>query len=65
MFIAQMLLCSSLAVRCIGVEDENGLVSNLAACEKRIKEMVIDAREIMPLFVVVHVDCKVVKGIAV
>ena len=52
MFIAQMLLCSSIAAKCIGVEDETGLVSNVAACEKRIEEMVSDAREIMPLFVV-------------
>ena len=65
MFIAQMLLCSSIVVRCIGVEDETGLVSNLKACEMRIEEMVNDAREIMPLFVVVHVDCKEVEGIAV
>ena len=65
MFIAQMLLCSSIVARCIGVEDETGLVSNVAACEKRIEEMVSDAREIMPFFVVVHVDCKEVEGIAV
>ena len=58
MFIAQMLLCSSIAARCVGVEDETGLVSNVAACEKRIEEMVSDAQEIMPLFVVVHVGCK-------
>ena len=65
MFIAQMLLCSSLAARCIGVEDDNGIVANVKACEKRIEEMVNDAREIMPLFVVVHVDCKEIKGFAV
>lgn len=65
MFIAQMLLCSSIAARCIGVEDETGLVSNVKACEKRIEEMVIDARDIMPLFVVVHVDCKRIEGMAV
>ena len=65
MFIAQMLLCSSIAAECIGVADNTGLVSNVAACEKRIQEMVNDAREIMPLFVVVHVDCKEVDGIAV
>ena len=65
MFIAQMLLCSSIAARGIGVEDETGLVSNFAACEKRIDEMVSAAREIMRLFVVVHVDCKKVDGVAV
>ena len=65
MFIAQMLLCSSLAARCIGVEDKTGLVTNVAACAKRIEEMVSDAREIMPFYVVVHVDCKVVDGVAV
>ena len=48
MFIAQMLLCSSIAARCVGVEDNTGMVSN-EACEKRIEEMVNDAREIMPL----------------
>ena len=65
MFLAQLLLCSSIAAKCIGIEDETGLVSNVKACEKRIEEMVIDAREIMPLFVVVHVDCKEVDGISV
>ncbi len=65
MFIAQMLLCSSIAVKCIGVEDNTGLVTNVAACAKRIEEMVSDAQEIMPFYVIVHVDCKVVDGIAV
>ena len=48
MFIAQMLLCSSIAARCIGVEDKTGLITNAAACAKRIEEMVSDTREIMP-----------------
>ena len=65
MFIAQLLLCSSIAARCVGVEDETGLVADFEACEKRIEEMVSDAREILPLFVVVHVGCKEVDGIAV
>ena len=65
MFIAQMLLCSSIAAKCIGFKDESGFVSNVAACEKRIEEMVSNAREIMPLFVVVHVECKEADGIAV
>ena len=65
MFIAQMLLCSSIAAKCIGVEDEAGLVLNIKACEKRIEEMVNDAREIMPLFTVVGVDCKEIEGLAV
>ena len=65
MFIAQLLLCSSIAIRCIGVEDETGLVSNVEACQKRIEEMVTDARELMPQFVVVHVDCKQIEGFAV
>ena len=65
MFIAQMLLCSSIAARCIGVEDKTGMVSDVKECEKRIEEMVIDAREMMPSFVVVHVDCKEIVGFAV
>ena len=65
MFIAQILLCSSIAATCVGVEDETGLISDVRACEKRIEEMVSDVREIMPLFVVVHVDCKEVDGISV
>ena len=65
MFLAQMLLCSSIAARCVGVEDETGLVSDFAACEKRIEQMASDAREIMPHFVVVFVGCKEVNGIAV
>lgn len=65
MFIAQLLLCSSIAAKCIGIEDETGLVSNVKACEKRLEEMVSDAREIMPLFIVVYVDCKEIEAIAV
>lgn len=65
MFIAQMLLCSSIAISCIRVEDETGLVADVKACEKRIEEMVSDARKIIPLFVVVQVECKVVEGFAV
>ena len=65
MFIAQLLLCSSIAARCIGVEDKTALVTNVAVCAKRIEEMVSDAREIMPFFVVVHVGCRVADGIAV
>ena len=65
MFIAQMLLCSSILARCIGVEDETGMVSDVKACEKRIEEMVTDVRETMPSFVVVHIDCKEIVGFAV
>ena len=65
MFLAQMLLCSSIAARCVGFEDDTGLVSNVVACQKRIEEMVSDVQEIMPLFVVVHVGCKAVDGIKV
>ncbi len=65
MFLAQMLLFSLTAARCIGVEDEIGLVANVNACEKRKEAMVNEAREIIPFLVVVHVDCKVIKGFAV
>ena len=65
MFLAQMLLCSLTVARCIGVEVEIGLIANVNTCEKRIEEMVNDAREISPFFVVVHVDCKEIKGFAV
>ena len=65
MFIAQMLLCSSIVGGCIGVKDQAGLVSDVKACEKRIEEMVSDAREIMPRFFVVHVECKPINGFAV
>ena len=65
MFVAQMLLCNSIVARCIGVEDQTGMVSDVKACEKRIEEMVNDAREIMPSFFVVHVDCNEIVGLAV
>ena len=65
MFIAQMLLCSSLAGQCVGLEDNTGVVASVKACEKRIEEMVNDALEIMPRFVVVHVDCKKVAGFSI
>ena len=65
MFIAHLLLCSSLAASCIGIEDETGLVSNVKECEKRLEEMISDARDIMPFFVVVYVDCKEIEAMAV
>ena len=49
MFIAQILLCSSIAATCVGVEDETGLISDVTACEKRIEEMVNEALEVMPI----------------
>ena len=65
MFLAHMLLCGSIAARRIGLEEETGLVLNVAAFVKRIEEMVSDVREIMTLFVVVHVDFKKVDRIDV
>ena len=58
MFVAQMLLCSSIVAGCIGVEDETGLVPGVKALEKRIEEMVTDARETMQSLVVVCVYCE-------
>ena len=60
-----MLLCSSVVVRFIEVQDETGLVLSVTACEKRIRDMVSDSREIMLLLVVVHVDCSFVNGVSV
>ena len=65
MFIAQILLCSSIAVKCIGIEDGAGMVSDIEICAKRLEAMVDDARETMPRFIVVSVDCKEVEGFAI
>lgn len=65
MFIAQILLCSSIASKCIGIEDGAGMVSDIENCAERLEAMVNDARETMPRFFVVRVDCKEVEGIAI
>ena len=54
--IGQRLLRTSISARCIGVVDETGLVLNVTKYEKRIEDMVSEARGIMPLFVALHLD---------
>ena len=56
MLIGQRLLRTSISARCIGVVDETGLVLNVTKYEKRIEDMVSEARGIMPLFVALHLD---------
>ena len=65
MFAAQILLCSSIAAQCIGFEDDAITGTDILACEKRIEEIIVDARDVMPWFRVVHADCKKLPGLSV
>ena len=65
MFIAQLFLCSAIANKCIGLEDDTGIVRDFSACEKRIEEMVTDAGIFMPDYQVLHVGCTKLPGFSV
>ena len=65
MFVAEIILCSSIAGQCVGLEDRYKLNVDLVACEKRAEALVQDANEAMPQFFVAHTICKRVPGLAI
>ena len=65
MFAAQILLCSSITAKCIGFEDDAITGVDILACEKRIEEIIVDARDVLPFYKVVHADCKKLPGFSV
>ena len=64
MFIAQIILCSSIFGQCVGFEDRNITSVDLVACEKRAESLVQNASKSMPHFVVAHTRCKKIPGFA-
>ncbi len=64
MFVAQIILCSSIYGQCVGFEDRNIANRNLVGCEKRVELLVQDASKSMPQFVVAHTRCKKIPGLA-
>ena len=62
MFIAQIILCSSLLGKCVGFEDSNLVNIDLVTCEKRAEALVQDVSLSMPHFVVAHARCKKIPG---
>ena len=65
MFAAQILLCSSIAAQCIGFEDDAIIGADILVCEKRIEKIIVDARNVLPWFEVVHADCRKLPGFSV
>ncbi len=62
MFIAQIILCSSIVAQCVGFEDRDKVNIDLVACEKRAEALVQDASKSMPQFVVARARCKKIPG---
>ena len=65
MFIANLFLCSVITSKCLGLQDDTGIVRDLSACEKRIEEMVTDVGIFMPDYQVMHVGCTKLPGFSV
>ena len=65
MFVAEIILCTSIAGQCIGLEDTYKLNADLVACEKRAEALVQDASKSMPQFFVAHTSCKRIPGLAI
>ena len=65
MFVAQIVLCSSIVGQCVGFEDRNNVNIDLVTCEKRAEALAQDASKSMPQFVVVGTRCKKIPGFAV
>ena len=65
MFVAEIILCSSIAGQCVGLADRYKLNVDLVACEKRAEALVQDARKSMPELFVAHKSCKRIPGLAI
>ena len=65
MFVAEIILCSSIAGQCVGLEDRYRLNVDLVACEKRAEALVENASKSMPQFFVAHTSCKRIPGLAI
>ena len=50
MFAAKILLCSSITAQCISFEDDAITGADILACEKRIEEIIVDARDVLPWY---------------
>ena len=64
MFVAQIILCSSIVGQCIGFEDSGTYNLDINACEKRAEALAQDAGEAMPYFVIARTSCKKIPGFA-
>ena len=64
MFVAQIILCSSIVGHCVGFEDSGIYNLDINACEKRVEALAQDAGQSMPHFVVARKNCKKIPGFA-
>jgi len=65
MFVAQIILCSSIFSHCVGFEDENKYSPDRLSCEKRIEVLIKEADQSLPQFVVARSNCRKIPGHAV
>ena len=65
MFIAQIILCSSLLGQCIGFEDRDKYSVDITDCEKRAEALAEDAGRSIPGLVVARTRCKKLPGFAI
>ena len=65
MFVAQIILCSSIVGQCVGFEDRNKVNIDLVTCVKRAEALAQDASNSMPQFVVAGTRCKKIPVFAI
>jgi outer membrane murein-binding lipoprotein Lpp len=65
MFLAQIILCSSLVGQCVGFEDIDEYSLNITDCEKRVEALAEDAGKSIPGLVVARKRCKKLPGFAI
>ena len=65
MFLAQIILCSSLLGQCIGFEDRDKYSVDITDCEKRAEALAEDAGRSIPGVVLARTRCKKLPGFAI
>ena len=65
MFLAQIILCSSLVGQCISFEDRDKYSVDITDCEKRAEALAEDAGRSIPGLVVARTRCKKLPGFAI
>ena len=65
MFLAQIILCSSLVGQCVGFEVRDKYSLDITHCEKRAEALAEDAGRSITALVVARTRCKKLPGFAI
>ena len=65
MFLAQIIICSSLAGQCISIEDRGKYSVDVTDCEKRAEALAEEAGRSIPGLVIARTRCKKLPGFAI